>query len=83
MDWKQGKSSKIRPILATQETLTDFNQSKKKQIQIQNQNGRLKKLSFSKPPILNIFFQKFQGLFLGLEGLINAKGIDVAQPIWS
>ena len=29
------------------------------------------------------FFRKFPGLVLGLEGLIDAKGIDVAQPIWS
>ena len=31
------------------------------------------------------FFLKkfFQGLVLGLVGLIDAKGIDVAQPIWS
>ena len=48
-----------------------------------NQNGRLKKLRFSKPPILNIFFQQFHGLVLGLVQLIDAKGIDVAQPIWS
>jgi hypothetical protein len=41
----------------------------------------LKKLSFSKPPILNIFFQKFHGLVLSLVGLIDAKDIDVAQPI--
>ena len=41
-----------------------------------------KKLSFSIPPILNIVFQKFQGLVLGSIGLIDAKGIDVAQPIW-
>jgi hypothetical protein len=34
------------------------------------------------PPILNIFFQKFLGLVLGLIGLIDAKGIDVAQPVW-
>ena len=26
--------------------------------------------------------QKFHGLVLGLVGLIDAKGIDVAQPIW-
>ena len=38
---------------------------------------------FPAPPILNIFFQKFHGLVLGLVvGLIDAKGIDVAQPIW-
>ena len=39
-----------------------------------------KKQSFSKPPILNIFLQKFQKLVLGL---IDAKGINFAQPIWS
>ena len=38
-----------------------------------------KKRSFSSSPILNIFFH---GLVLGLVGLIDAKGIDVAQPIW-
>ena len=41
-----------------------------------------KKLSFSTPPILNIFLWKFHGLVLGLAGLIDAKGIDVAQSIW-
>ena len=42
-----------------------------------------KKLSFSEPPILKIFSRKFQGLVLGLVVLIDAKGIDVAQPRWS
>ena len=42
-----------------------------------------KKLWFSKPPILEIFSQKFHGLVLGLVVLIDGKGIDVAQPIWS
>ena len=41
-----------------------------------------KKCHFPAPPILNIFFQKFHGLVLRLVGLIDAKGIDVAQPIW-
>ena len=41
------------------------------------QNGR-----FSKSPILKNFLWKFHGLVLGLVGLIDAKGIDVAQPIW-
>ena len=41
-----------------------------------------KKGHFPAPPILNIFFQKFHGLVLGLVGLNDAKGIDVAQPIW-
>ena len=39
------------------------------------QNGR-----FSKSPILKIFSGKFHRLVLGLVGLIDAKGIDVAQP---
>ena len=38
-----------------------------------------KKTSFSKSPILIIFLRKFQRLVLGLVGLIEAKGIDVAQ----
>ena len=42
------------------------------------QNGR-----FSKSLILEIFLRKFHRLVLGLVELIDAKGIDVAQPIWS
>jgi hypothetical protein len=38
---------------------------------------------FSKSPILKIFSKIFYRLVLGLVGLIDAKGIDVAQPIWS
>ena len=41
-----------------------------------------KKGPLPSPPILNIFFQKFHGLVLGLVGLIDAKGIDGTQPIW-
>jgi hypothetical protein len=37
-----------------------------------------KELRFSKLPILKKFSLKFQGLVLGLEGLIDAKGIGVA-----
>ena len=37
---------------------------------------------FSKSPILKIFFRKFSELVLGLVGLIDVKGIDVAQPFW-
>ena len=43
----------------------------------------LKKARFPTPPILNIFLQKFHGLVLGLIELIDAKGIGLAQPIWS
>ena len=42
------------------------------------QNGR-----FSKSPILKHFSRKFHRLVLGLVGLIDVKGIDVAKPIWS
>jgi hypothetical protein len=38
---------------------------------------------FSKSPILKKNLGKFHELVLGLVGLIDAKGIDVAQPIWS
>ena len=37
-----------------------------------------KKLRFSTPPIFNIFPQKFQELVIGLEGLIDVKGFNVA-----
>ena len=54
--------------------MTDFHGDQAKKIQ----NGR-----FSKSPILKKFLRKFHKLVLGLVGLIDAKGIDVAQPIWS
>ena len=41
-----------------------------------------KKVRFSKSPILKKFFWKFHGSVLGLEGLVDAKGIDLSQPIW-
>jgi hypothetical protein len=41
------------------------------------QNGH-----FSKSPILKKNLGKFHWLVLGLVGLIDAKGIDVAQPMW-
>ena len=66
----------------------DFSQrwSKKK-----NQNGRLRKFKmaaskkprFPAPPILNIFSWNFYGLVLGLVELIDAKGIEMSQLIWS
>ena len=40
-----------------------------------------KKGHFSKSPILNIFLRKFHGLVLGLVGLNDGIGIDLAQPI--
>ena len=44
---------------------------------------RFQNRRFSKSPILKIFLQKFHRLVLGLVGLIDAKAINVAQPIWS
>ena len=42
-----------------------------------------KKQSFSTSPKAEQFLPKFYGLVLGLVGLIDVKGIDVAQSIWS
>ena len=41
-----------------------------------------KKAHFSKWPILKIFSRKSLRSVLGLIGLNDAKGIDVAQRIW-
>ena len=46
------------------------------------ENGRPKKAYFSKSPIFKKNSPKFLGLYLGLVELIDAKGIDMAQPIW-
>ena len=42
----------------------------------------LKKAHFLKSPILKNFLRKFLRWVLGLVGLNDAKGIDVAQHIW-
>ena len=61
---KQGKSSKFRPILATQEPLTAFHRIMQKKFFFEKkvQNGHFKKTPFSKPSILNIFFAKLSGI---------------------
>ena len=41
-----------------------------------------KKPSFSTLPKAEQFPPKLHGLVLGLVGLIDAKGINVTQPIW-
>ena len=41
-----------------------------------------KKVSFSTLPKAEQVQPKIHGLVLGLVGLIDAKSIDVAQPIW-
>ena len=56
-----------------------------------NQNDRLRKFKmaasknprFPALPILNIFSWNFYGLVLGLIELIDAKGIEMSQLIWS
>jgi hypothetical protein len=40
------------------------------------------KTEFFKIANSQYFFQIFYGLVLGSVGLIDAKGINVAQPIW-
>ena len=72
--------SKFWPILANQETLTDFhgNEAKKKYFFWKMADSR-----FSKPPILEIFSRKFHGFGLWIVVFIDAKGINVAQLIWS
>ena len=64
-----------------------FTEMKQKKIQ----NGRLRKFKmaaskkphFPTPPILDIFSWNSHGLVLGLVELIDAKGIGLAQLIWS
>ena len=46
-------------------------------------NGQLKKRSFFKIANYQYFFWKFHGVVLGLLKFIDAKGIGMAQPIWS
>ena len=57
--------------------MTKKNFEKKKKIKIADS----KKLSFSTSPKAEQFPPKFHGLVLWLVGLIDAKGIDLAQPI--
>ena len=42
-----------------------------------------KKLSFSTSLKAEQFLPNFHGLVFGLVGLIDVKGINVTQPIWS
>jgi hypothetical protein len=46
------------------------------------QNGRLKKAQFFKIANSKKKIVKIYGLIPWLVGLIDAKGIDVAQPTW-
>ena len=56
---------------------------KTKNLEKKIQNGRLKKTwVFQPPPKAEQFSPKFHRLVLGFIGLIDAKGINVTQPIW-
>ena len=57
--------------------MTDFHGDEDKRIKMADSKNEI----FNSPNS-QYFFQKFHGLVLGLVGLIDAKGIDVAQPIW-
>ena len=60
-------------------------QKKKKKKKIQKKKFKMadsKKAHFLKSPILKNFSRKFLRFVLGLVGLNDAKGIDVAQRIW-
>ena len=54
----------------------------KKKIQKKFKMADSKKLSFSTSPKAEQFPPKFHRLVLGIVGLIDAKGINVTQPIW-
>ena len=79
--------SKFRPIQFTIRICTDFHENEAKKNFFQGKKNSkwpiFQNRRFSKSPILEIFSQKFHRSVLGLVGLIDAKPIDVAQPIWS
>ena len=75
---KPVKTSKFRPIHFTIQIWTDFNENEAKKIFFKKKNSKW-------PIFQNSRFSKWhilKKLVLGLVGLIDAKGIDVAQPIW-
>ena len=59
-----------------------LNKNEAKKILKKNQNSRLKKTEIFKTANSQNIFAKIKGLVLGLLLSIDAKGIDVAQPIW-
>ena len=84
---KPGKTSKFQPIHSTIQIWTDFHENEaKKKFLLKKKNSKwpiFQNRRFSKSPILEIFSRKFYRSVLGLVGLIDAKPINVAQPIWS
>ena len=79
--------SKFQPIQSTIQIRTDFHKNEaKKKFFFEEKNSKwpiFQNRRFSKSPILEIFSRKFHRSVLGLVGLIDAKPINVAQPMWS
>ena len=66
--------------------MTDFQEDEAKKKKIMQKKSKM--ADFSKLPFFKIansqkIFVKISWIGPGLVGLIDAKGIDVAQPIWS
>ena len=81
----QGNHQNFDPSLLTNKLWLVFMGMKQKKIFFLKKKFKMadwKKGHFSKSPILDIFLWKFNGLVLGLVGLNDAKGINLAQPIW-
>jgi hypothetical protein len=77
-------TSKFRPIHFTIQIWTDFHENEAKYFFFKKKNSKwpiFQNSRFSKSPNLKKFSRKFYRLVLGLVGLIDAKGIDVAQQL--
>ena len=82
----QGKRQNLDPSILPYKFGLIFMRMKQKKIFFEEKNSKwpiFQNVRFSKSPILEIFSRKFHRSVLGLVGLIDAKGINVAQPIWS
>ena len=80
----QGKCQNFGPSILPYKFGLIFMRVKQKKFKMAVfQNGRFSKWPFFKIANSQKFLCKFHGLVLELVGLIDAKGIGVAQPIWS
>ena len=61
----------------------DEAKKKKKNFEKKFKMADSKKLSFSTSPKAEQFLPKFHRFVLGIVGLIDEKGINVTQPMWS
>ena len=83
----QGKHQNLDPFILPYKFGLIFMRMKQKKISffLKKKNSKwpiFQSGHFSKLPILEYFLRKFHRSFLGLVGLIDAKAINVAQPIW-